>query len=1201
MTRLSPALAALTLPLTLTAAPAMADRVSVLVFDASGSMWNRVEGDLTRIEVARDVMGDYFASRDQGQPLSVIAYGHNRRGDCGDIQVIAPMGQTPPGDLEARLRALMPRGMTPLTDSLALARDQIPPTAEAADIILVTDGLETCEGDPCALAASLAAEGIDIRAHVVGFGLTRAEVDALACITDQTGGMLFDTNSGAELARALQQVSAAPPPPDPAPEPAPEAAFDIGDKAEAGFTYTISWRGEAAMTDYLGFVPQGEDRAPSSGSFNTINIQPDGTPRNPLDRTAPAEPGMYDLIIRTAAHGVIARQPVEVVAPAMGFDPIGSVEPGSRLRVTFRAPEQLGERVVIADPDQPVNEHQRHDWNNALHSRGAMGLTAPQVPGEYELRYLNSGATGVMFSRRFGVGVPFVDADLTRSDDLAAQATAATQGAAAQDQIAAVTATFRLPEGVPDSAVTWDAVPLDPDMAPEAWAPMDTGPTITGTFEPGRWRVTARAPGETEFSADLDIFPGQDNDFTLPLTSASHEDHGSVLPLEGDWQILAIPPYDAPAGAAEGPIRMMRITLTQGADGFTGRFTLSGSMGGPVGGPQVAGGDLDRAEDEDGNLFLQFTQTQLSPEPFRIALGPLGDHGWSGTMTSGANSVPVVFWPDSQPLPDLTTMQTALYGAAPQGRPTDVPIVARCDEAAGCRVTQGRLTALLPQGWGMTEPLFFSAVGDNLPTDLPMMSFHGPMPGEELRLNPHQWLASNGPCISTGAGPLCWFFDAAPGTAVAAQTLAPSLVISEGQAGPGDPAPSDLAADQPCAQSACRFELPQAGLVAELPQGWWVRQAGREDGTPRAQFTNGGDLIMLVGRDGWNPENGPCLDSAAGPVCFWGGTGNEVRIAAAFIASTLTPLPDGPDTSPEGPVTLAPAGGGILAGSGGSFPITFEAPDGFQGQVTLHAPGGAEVFQADAGWLLGAQDQVLPVPATPGLYEARVHDASGRLRATTGIQVRIDDRPEAIRIGLRARTQFGSGCMMGADLSMPDGGRFTFSAPLEAVRDDDGTPVPGLLNPDAPVTLEITGFGGSGATLAPLAFAAPCEAMILRVGPARCTMGEGAAGEGAAGEGAAGDCPLPVTYAAPQGLLGLRLTGSDQLEMDQGAATGPAPQPAPALLPDGGVVPDEMTFTLDELAPPQPLPAEAELPLGRELTAEEIDDLIWDLTGKPQE
>ena len=65
MTRIFPALAALMI----SAAPAMAERVSVLMFDASGSMWNRVEGALARSEVARDVMGDYFASRDGAVPL----------------------------------------------------------------------------------------------------------------------------------------------------------------------------------------------------------------------------------------------------------------------------------------------------------------------------------------------------------------------------------------------------------------------------------------------------------------------------------------------------------------------------------------------------------------------------------------------------------------------------------------------------------------------------------------------------------------------------------------------------------------------------------------------------------------------------------------------------------------------------------------------------------------------------------------------------------------------------------------------------------------------------------------------------------------------------------------------------------------------------------------------------------------------------
>jgi hypothetical protein len=755
MNRFFPALAALMI----STGPAMAERVSVLIFDASGSMWNRVEGDLTRIEVARDVMGDYFGSRDGTVPLSVIAYGHNRRGDCGDIEVIAPMGQAAPGMLESRLRGLMPRGMTPLTDSLALARDQIPPTAEAADIILVTDGLETCEGDPCALAASLAAEGIDIRAHVVGFGLSAAEVAALSCITDQTGGMLFQTNSGAELAEALQQVSMAPEA-EPEPEqPARAAAFDIGDKAEAGFDYRIRWNGEATNVDFMGFVPQGESRAPSSSSYRTIG----GTltaPNNPATRTAPQEPGMYDLILVTAQNGVIARQAVEVVAPSMGFDPIGSVEPGSRVRFTFRGPEQLGERIVIADLDQPVAEHQRHGWDNALSKKGATTLTVPKVPGEYELRYLNSGATEIMFSRRFGVGIPFADADLTTSADLAALAAAATQADVSQDDLALVTSTFRLPADAPQSDVTWSALPLDPDMNSGPWAPTHTGPVVTGDFEPGNWRITATAPGEVTLSADVAIFPGESNDFTVQVDNDTQD--GT---LAGEWILWAIPPADIP----DQPMAMAQIHLRLSPEGqdYLGRFETTPAMGGPV------SGDLISVIEEEAALTITFALPAVSPDPLRLELAPAPDGAaFVGTLFVADRSLPMALALLGT-APDKAGWQEAAGPLVAEGT-----LVAQCDQPDGCPLTFGRLSLTLPHKWGMTEPLFVAATADASPVDLPRTEFFGQGNGFEIRLNPHQWLDSNGPCIETQAGRLCMFKDAPPETMLTALSMTMSLQLA---------------------------------------------------------------------------------------------------------------------------------------------------------------------------------------------------------------------------------------------------------------------------------------------------------------------------------------------------------------------------------------------------------------------------------------
>jgi Mg-chelatase subunit ChlD len=645
-----------------TTSPATAERVSVLVFDASGSMWNRVEGGQTRIEVARDVMADYFGNRDRTVRLSVIAYGHNRRGDCTDIEVIAPLGTAAASTLETRLRALQPRGMTPLTDSLAKAREQIPPNAEAADIILVTDGLETCAGDPCALASGFAAEGIEIRAHVVGFGLSGAEVEALSCITEQTGGLLFRTESGAELAQALQAVSSAALDPEPAPAQAPqrEAAFDIGDKAEAGFRYQIGWRGEARSLDYLGFVPKGENGAPTSGSFGPIGGA-SHTPNNPSTRTAPSQPGTYDLIIRSAGAGVIARQTVEVVAAAVGFDAIGSVEPGSRMRIVYRGPDRVGERIVIADPEQPVAEFQRHGWGFSVSARGSTTLKAPTQPGEYELRYLSAARTEVLFSRRFGVGIALEDAVQPSTSDLAAQAAAATRGDATQDRLVAVPATFRVPPNAPQSEVSWEALPLDADMAPEAWSPSATGPVISGEFEPGNWRVRAYAPGEVVLSADVAIFPGQRNDFVIPIATHGEQPPASAR-LSGRWGLYGVPPWGVDAGLE----RLLSFDLEHASASapITGRWTATSLLGGPA--VEGRSGALARGSYDGQDLLrLEFEVGAPIPEPFSLMLRPQGV-GYSGGLRAGASGIRVLLWPIGQPLPLLDEVRPHLHGPDPR-------------------------------------------------------------------------------------------------------------------------------------------------------------------------------------------------------------------------------------------------------------------------------------------------------------------------------------------------------------------------------------------------------------------------------------------------------------------------------------------------------------------------------------------------------
>lgn len=120
---------------------------TMLVYDVSGSMWGQLEDGTTKVESARQVLRDYLDSADSGTKIGVVAYGHRRKGDCADIELIAPASQDTRG-LADRIDGLMPMGKTPLTDAMKQAYDALPKTAEEADLILITDGLETCEGDP---------------------------------------------------------------------------------------------------------------------------------------------------------------------------------------------------------------------------------------------------------------------------------------------------------------------------------------------------------------------------------------------------------------------------------------------------------------------------------------------------------------------------------------------------------------------------------------------------------------------------------------------------------------------------------------------------------------------------------------------------------------------------------------------------------------------------------------------------------------------------------------------------------------------------------------------------------------------------------------------------------------------------------------------------------------------------------------------
>jgi len=191
----------------------------IIILDASGSMWAQIDGK-PKLEIARESLRTVLQSVPADDEIGFMAYGHREKGSCEDIQLIVPPQAGSASAITDAADSLKFLGKTPLTAAVKQAAEALKYTEDKATVVLITDGLETCGGDPCALGKELEASGVDFTADVVGFGLTADEGKQIACLAENTGGKYIQASDEKALQEALVETVAAP---APAPAPAPSA------------------------------------------------------------------------------------------------------------------------------------------------------------------------------------------------------------------------------------------------------------------------------------------------------------------------------------------------------------------------------------------------------------------------------------------------------------------------------------------------------------------------------------------------------------------------------------------------------------------------------------------------------------------------------------------------------------------------------------------------------------------------------------------------------------------------------------------------------------------------------------------------------------------------------------------------------------------------------------------------------------------
>jgi Mg-chelatase subunit ChlD len=185
------------------------ERSVEIVVDASRSMWGRMNGE-PKMVVAKDILEDVSHWFPEDLDLALRAYGSTSPSDdsdCADSTLLVPFADENREHIRRAIAGLRPLGQTPIAYALNQAAHDFGAMQNDRALVLVTDGIESCGGDPVQAARQLREKGIMV--HLIGFGLGNAadeDTASLQAVADASGGHYVTAGSAEELKEALVQT-----------------------------------------------------------------------------------------------------------------------------------------------------------------------------------------------------------------------------------------------------------------------------------------------------------------------------------------------------------------------------------------------------------------------------------------------------------------------------------------------------------------------------------------------------------------------------------------------------------------------------------------------------------------------------------------------------------------------------------------------------------------------------------------------------------------------------------------------------------------------------------------------------------------------------------------------------------------------------------------------------------------------------------
>jgi hypothetical protein len=337
---------------------------TIIVLDGSRSMWTKIGGQ-SKVAIVRSALGDAFKTYEDRIAFGLVAAGHRQGKTCAEAELIAK-----PGELTSKTPGKLlfgagfkPKLGRPIAAALVEAAKQTPPSG--LDVVLITDGLDSCKANVCATVKSLKQAAPQLRIHVIGFDpKAKQTLKPLACVAQSTGGQFLTAATANELKQDLTSVlagiakpapvaaapvtpqnpPAAPPPPTAAPVTATAPPAQANQPARPPVQAVPMETAQAKSAQPKGIAP---GAAPPGQPAKVVG--PPASPETNMPKLAAIPPKEGATPARTPSDpGAASSSPVPVTFKALLTEAGPQLKTGLIWRVFTPRPGPDGARKVLS-------------------------------------------------------------------------------------------------------------------------------------------------------------------------------------------------------------------------------------------------------------------------------------------------------------------------------------------------------------------------------------------------------------------------------------------------------------------------------------------------------------------------------------------------------------------------------------------------------------------------------------------------------------------------------------------------------------------------------------------------------------------------------------------------------------------------------------------------------------------------------------